>query len=116
MFYDKFAELCSKKGVTPTRAALEIGLSKSTPTSWKNRGLTPQGDTLSKIADYFGVSTDYLLGNEQKEKPTGKSVDISDEDIKFALSGGEGVITDEQFEEVKKFVQFIKERDKHDQK
>ena len=38
--------------------------------SWKSRGLTPKYETLSKIADYFGVSVDYLLGNtEQKEKP-----------------------------------------------
>ena len=36
--------------------------------------------------------------------------------FKFALSGGEGVITDEQYEEVKKFVQFIKERDGNDKK
>lgn len=110
MFYDRFVDLCRQKGVPPTRAALEIGLSKSTPTSWKNRGLTPQGETLNKIADYFAVSVDYLLGNEQKETPA--AADVDEEVIKFALSGGEGRITDAQYEEVKKFVQFIRERDK----
>lgn len=70
MFYDKFCELCVKKGVSPTRAALDIGLSKATPTSWKKKGTTPQAAQLQRIADYFGVSTDYLLGKEeQKEKP-----------------------------------------------
>ena len=70
MFYDLFCKLCTEKGVAPTRAALDIGLSKSTPTAWKKRQLTPQGDTLNKIADYFGVSVSYLLGQEtQKEKP-----------------------------------------------
>lgn len=63
MFYDLYLELCKEKNVTPTRAALEIGISKATPTTWKKRGLTPQGETLNKIASYFGVSTDYLLGN-----------------------------------------------------
>ena len=33
----------------------------------------PRGDALNKIADYFHVSTDYLLGNEQKEKPAQKA-------------------------------------------
>lgn len=70
MFYDLFCELCSKKKISPTKASLEIGLSKSTATKWKNTGATPQGETLNKIAAYFGVSADYLLGNEQKETPT----------------------------------------------
>ena len=68
MFYDLFCELCHKKGVSPTRATVEIGLSRTIGTKWKTTGATPQGETLSKIADYFGVSVDYLLGNEQKEK------------------------------------------------
>ena len=63
MFYDLYLELCKEKGVTPTRAAIEIGISKATPSTWKKRGLTPQGETLNKIANYFDVSTDYLLGN-----------------------------------------------------
>lgn len=63
MFYDLFLELCREKGVAPTRAALDIGLSKSAPTTWKKRGLTPQGGTINKLADYFHVSADYLLGN-----------------------------------------------------
>jgi transcriptional regulator with XRE-family HTH domain len=34
-------------------------------------GATPKGETLSKIADYFGVTTDYLLtGEETKKAPT----------------------------------------------
>lgn len=68
MFYDVFYELCRKKNVSPTRAALDIGLSKSTPTAWKNRKLTPQAETLGEIASYFGVSVGYLLGTEPKEK------------------------------------------------
>ena len=69
MFYDLFCELCKQKNVAPTRAALDMGISKATPTTWKNKGITPQAAQLQKIADYFGVSVDYLLGNEQKEKP-----------------------------------------------
>lgn len=66
MFYDTFCELCAKKKVAPTRAALDMGLSKSTPTTWKKKGTTPQAAQLQKIAAYFNVSMDELLGGESK--------------------------------------------------
>lgn len=70
MFYDKFSELCKKKGVSCKRAAIEIGLSNSISAKWKRTGATPNGDTLSKLAAYFGVSVSHLLGEEeQKETP-----------------------------------------------
>ena len=108
MFYDLFCALCERKGVSPTRAALEIGLSKSTPTTWKKKGTTPQAVQLKKIADYFGVTVDYLVG--PKENDPAQRGEVSDDDIKFALFG-DGPVTDAQFEEVKQFVRFIKERD-----
>lgn len=104
MFYDLYCELCKKKGVTPTRAALEIGLSKSTPTAWKKQGITPQAAQLQKIADYFGVSVDYLCG--KKETPT-ESAGVSDDDIKFALFGTTD-IDDETFDDVKAYAKFKK--------
>lgn len=83
MFYDLFCELCSEKKISPTKASLEIGLSKSTATKWKNTGATPQGETLNKIADYFNVSVDYLLGNEQKNKLSAEAKSYSKEDLQF---------------------------------
>lgn len=65
MFYDKYVELCKQKGVTPTAAALEIGLSKATPTKWKRSGATPSGDNLKKIAAYFGITESELLSEEK---------------------------------------------------
>ena len=64
MFYDKFKKLCDVRGVSCNKAATEIGLSNATPTAWKKRGLTPKGDTLLKIADYFDVPVDFLLEAE----------------------------------------------------
>lgn len=91
-----------------SRAAKEIGLSNSTVTKWKNTGATPSGDTLSKVAAYFGVSVNDLIGKQKS--PAGTPGRASEEDIKFALFGG-GPVTDAQYEEVKQFVRFIKERD-----
>lgn len=69
MFYDVFKRLCDEKGVSCNRAATEMGLSNATATKWKKTGATPSGDTLSKIAVYFDVSIDDLLGNEEKPAP-----------------------------------------------
>ena len=110
MFYDVYTNLCNQKGVSRSRAAAEIGLSNSTVTKWKKTGAIPSGETLTKIAAYFNVSVDDLIKQEKDLIPSGKVLD--DDDIKFALFGG-GPVTDAQFEEVKQFVRFIKERDAH---
>ena len=44
------------------------------------------------------------------QEKTKKSPSISDEDIKFALFGGEGEITDEMWEAVREYAQFVKEK------
>lgn len=62
MFYSIFQSLCFSKGVKPGRVADEIGINRGTVTSWKKRGYTPRAEVLQRIADYFGVSIDYLLG------------------------------------------------------
>lgn len=75
MFYDQYCFLCHQKGVSPSKAALEMGIAKSTVSVWKNRGTAPQAAQLQKIAEYFGVSTDYLLNgdtnaaSDKKEAP-----------------------------------------------
>lgn len=70
MFFENYVRLCNSVGKTPSAVAVEMGIAKPTVTRWKN-GSTPNSATLYKVADYFGVSTGYLLGEEdQKEKPT----------------------------------------------
>lgn len=75
MFIDIFMQLCSERGVSANKACIEIGLARTAVAKWKN-GAVPQGQTLEKIADYFNVSTDYLLGKE-------KSTAVSDEDTEM---------------------------------
>lgn len=63
-FYERYKELCSKKGESPTKAAANNGIGGSTVTAWKN-GSFPKGETVYKLANYFGVSADYLLTGEE---------------------------------------------------
>lgn len=69
MFYDRFIELCNQKGVSPTRAALEAGISKSLVSKWKsNATKEPSPEVLRKIADYFGISP-YEVLEAKEEQP-----------------------------------------------
>ena len=108
MFFNRFKALCDEKNVSVYRACTDIGLNRSAVAKWKEGG-KPNGTTAAKLADYFGVTTDYLLG-QSEEKGTARPA-VSDEDIKFALFGGDGEITDEMYEEVKRFAQYIKDRE-----
>lgn len=113
MFYDRFVFLCKQKGVSPSRGAVEAGISKSLVTKWKgNNTEIPSPDVISKLSRYFGLSVSELLGEENKEAPaeSGKR-SISDEDIKFALFGGSGEITDAMYQEVRSFAAYVKQRE-----
>lgn len=102
MFFDTFKELCENRGVSPKRAVTEMGLSNSLATKWKKTGATPSGETLEKIADYFEVTVDCLLGKSP-----------GDDELKFALWDGDTKdITDEMLDEVKSFARFVKERER----
>ncbi len=68
MFFDVYSDLCARVGKRPSAVAEELGINKSNVTNWKNNGYTPRGDALQKIADYFGCTTDYLLGIEEQKK------------------------------------------------
>lgn len=63
-FWDKFYDLCLFNHLKPNPVGKELGVSSATLTKWKN-GTIPNCETLIKIADYFNVSTDYLLGREK---------------------------------------------------
>lgn len=84
MFWDNFVRLCNQAGKYPNTVAAEVGVkSTGTVTGWKN-GANPRQTVLLKLADYFGVTVDYLL-NAEKEKPTSVTADGVDELDKEAL-------------------------------
>lgn len=69
MFYDKFVYLCNQKGISPSKAAIDAGISKSLVTKWKsNNSKLPSPDVLTKISKYFNIPVSELI-DEEKEKP-----------------------------------------------
>ncbi len=67
MFYQRVLTLCEKQGITMTQLVLRLGLSRSNVTNWKN-GCIPRIDKIDKIAAFFHVSADYLLGKTENEQ------------------------------------------------
>lgn len=68
--YGIIERLCSERGMKPGKLCAELGISRGTLGDLKaGRTKKLSSENVSKIANYFGVSTDYLLGEEEKEKP-----------------------------------------------
>lgn len=64
MFYKIFSSLCETRNIPKTKVLAEIGLSTGNLDKWK-KGASINSDVAIKIAEFFGVSTDYiLLGKE----------------------------------------------------
>ena len=100
--YENIKVLCNEKGIKPGRMCTDIGISKSILTGLKNgTKKNIQTDTAQKIAEYFGVSVDRVLGSDQKEKsPAPEGVELDSKLIKM-LAG----LTPEEFKQVDAFVQ-----------
>jgi repressor LexA len=68
MFWKIFYSLCQDRGISPNALAKELSISSGAVTTWKN-GRVPHNNTLLKIATYFNVTVDYLLGNSNTPTP-----------------------------------------------
>ncbi len=88
MFWDVYSDLCAKRGLSANYVAKELSISSGTITGWK-QGRTPQNATLKKIADYFGVTTEYLLEKEEK-KSTPLPLYHEPYDPKIRVASGSG--------------------------
>lgn len=60
--FERVKQLCKEKGITMKKLEQEIGVSQNLSYRWKNTN--PSAENLFKLAEYFGVSTDYILTGE----------------------------------------------------
>lgn len=77
-FTENVLKLIEQNGISKNKMLKDLGMGTGTFATWQKRGTIPSGETLSKIAAYFNVSTDYLLGNEQKNKLPAEARSLSD--------------------------------------
>lgn len=107
-FKERFEQLCAENGKTPTAVGTELGFAKSAISRWRNSTAKPSYKTINALAEYFGVSADYLLGNTEIRNSVNNQ---SPDDIaKVALFGGDREVTEEMWNEVKDYVEYIKQK------
>lgn len=109
--YNRIDELCKSNGINITIMCKDTGVSRGSLTDLKSgRKKSLSIETIAKIAEYFKVTTDYLITGNEQNSPN-LSNKTNDNDIKFALFNGSEDITDEMFEEVKQFAEMVKLRE-----
>lgn len=99
---ERILDLMEKTKTTDIMLIKSIGLSNGQVGKWRNGTAKPSAENIKKLADYFNVSTDYLLGRTDEEN--------SKDALKFALFHGSDGVTDEMYEEVLLFAEFVKEK------
>ncbi len=70
MEYLVFEQLLQMRGVTVYQVAKATGIAASTFTDWKKGRSSPKADKLARIADYFSLSLDELIGTESAKRTT----------------------------------------------
>lgn len=70
MFWDRFYDLCVKRGTKPNPVAKAVNISSGLISKWKSTSTLPSGENLTKIANYLDCSVDYLLGRTDEIKIT----------------------------------------------
>lgn len=102
MFYDNFVALCASVNKTPAYVGRELEIDKSTISCWKARKTKPSDVNAQKIADYFGVTVEELMG-ESKGESIKKDPIPKDGAVSFAkqklLDSVDGM-SDEQLEKL----------------
>lgn len=90
--YEIFSKLLHTYGVTPYKVSKETGVSQSTLSDWKLGKVTPKSENMKKIADYFGVSIDYLMTGKEGIEKEPQLTHKDEKDIKEILSSTEQLL------------------------
>lgn len=85
--YDIFVQLLEQSGKKASDVSKATGIPSSTFSDWKKGKSSPKTEKLQKIADYFGVTVDYLMtGIEGSEKKETKLIPKDERDIEKKLA------------------------------
>lgn len=118
--YNRIVALCKERGIKPGRVCTDTGLSRGMMSDLKmGRTKELSAKNTKIIADYFGVTTDYLLtGEETKKAPTDEGERIPHRDKRELLAGrgvsilldADAKLTEEQLDDIVNFIQFQQEK------
>ena len=112
-FGEKIRNARKALGLTQRQLADRLGVSNTSISNWEKGLSRPDVDMIQKLCEVLRLQPNDFYGTtENSEAPAGNGRrSISDDDIKFALFGGDGEITDAMYDEVKRFAAFLKHRE-----
>ena len=90
--YEVFEQLLQKYGISAYKVAKEAGVTQTALSNWKNGRNTPSAPTLQKIAEYFGVTVDYLMTGKEEVEKEPKLKPKDEKDIKEILANTEQLL------------------------
>lgn len=106
----RIRELRKIKKISQQTLANYLGITQATLSGWETGKYEIDNESLSKIADYFHITTDYLLGRENLNIE--KDSDLELDDIQYALYGEIKELSDEDKKKILEFAKFVKEQAK----
>ncbi|SDD28761.1 DNA-binding transcriptional regulator, XRE-family HTH domain [Paenibacillus sp. UNCCL117] len=112
-FGEILKDLRTKRDITQPELAEIISSSRVNISNYENNKATPDYETLIKLANYFNVTTDYLLGRENAEKHFFDKTRVEDgAKEKFlaeaeALIRGKSEVKEEDIAHALKFLEFV---------
>ncbi|MCL6558540.1 MAG: helix-turn-helix domain-containing protein [Firmicutes bacterium] len=83
---ERIAALRKRKNLSQTEFAKRLGVGRSTVAMWETADREPDAATIQRIADFFNVSTDYLLGRTDDPTPPGGKKPVIDPDLAHDIS------------------------------
>lgn len=111
MFGDRLRQLRKINGITQEQLAEIIGVERSSIGKYEGKSkVVPSDEVKAKIAEYFNVSIDYLMGRTSNPAPP--SLDEQLSDIDFALSGEIRDLSDEEKQDILDYVRFKRSQKK----
>lgn len=104
--YNLIKELAVQHNISIAQLERTLDLSNGSISKWNNSH--PNSDPLKKVADYFDVSTDYLLGRTNNPTVNNGNSE-NDKDLLIAAHIRDG-LSDEEKEEVMQYIEFLKSK------
>ena len=80
IFNERLKTLLAERDVSWKQVSQELSIGKNQPKYWADNDTLPDGKTLVKLSHFFGVSVDYLLGNEERSAITGLDGDLTEQE------------------------------------
>lgn len=109
MFSERLKRLRMEKGITQKELADRLHISRSTIAGYESLGKEPDGEKLCALADFFGVSVDYLLGGTDSREPISPTPAASQRPVEAVIAGELGSLSDRQLDRLLGYIQALKE-------